>query len=1190
MVVKGRRLICIAIALLLFVTTLCCRNVSSSANISDSLDATDLPFTPIQELRNIVNADASNRRVRVRGVITHIMSDKTFFISDETAGIYAFHKPKTAMDVGQHVEVVAKVVKSDYSPILEDCSVVLLEKLNRPKPIKTRLSEVLSGKHDLQLITLQGRLSQDRLRRGGILVVRDVESSVTFTVDLEAIPRTMFPPFDDLPAESIIEVTGACKIFAGGDGTPRNVTLFLRSIDDIQVIRGAPLWNRDTARWSLVAAGIALLFVGAWSTTLRRRVATKTRALEELLHKERKLETRYRALFDGNPHPMWAFDLETLRFLDVNKAAELHYGWSHTEFMNMTVRDILVQDQNSLASHRPDVIDTASDRIIQRHKKNNGEQIDVEIILHTMQFNGRSAAIVLGNDVTERMRAETELRASQEQIATVFRATPDAIMIVRAADEKILSVNPAFEELFEWSREEIIGKTSSELGLWVDADQRNSAIARMQQAGTIRNFEYELRSKTGRTFTGFSSAEVIKYAGETSFLSVTRDITDRKKAEDALRYREASLAAAQHIASLGSWELDLQISDSAGHNIMTWSDEVYRIFGFAPGSVVPNQTLLFERVHPDDRIALKKAFEKAIQERSSWESEHRIVRPDGSIRQVRVFAQITFHERTGCPLRMQGVVQDITERKLAEVALQETRDRLNAVLSSLEDAVWSTSPDGQQVHYSNPVSLVLYGCSNIHGRSETDFNPFSDIITTRIHSDDRLKVSTLLPRLRTESGVTEEFRLAVPESETRWLRLRARMMFDAAGNPMRIDGITTDITASKAAEADRRQFEEQLQQTQKLECLGILAGGIAHDFNNLLTAVIGYLTLCKMELACDSKIYRFLTEAENASQRAADLARQMLAYSGRGKFVSQRVALNQVFDDMNQILRVSISRNAELTFHHPASLPAIEVDVTQLRQIILNLVINASDSLGELGGKISVSTGVLHCTEQFLAATWLKMTLPPGDYCYLEVTDTGCGIPEDKLARIFDPFFTTKFTGRGLGLSAVLGIVRGHHGAIDVKSEVGKGTSFRVYLPSSTQSAQPLIQSQPRFNDTWHGHGLALLVDDDASVLQVGKSMLERLGFEVLTALDGVEAIKIYERRADEIQIVILDLTMPNLDGQQTLKELRHIRVDAPVLLSSGYTEQDVMRRLAGSRYSGFVPKPYSVENLMTVIQSVLNV
>ncbi len=217
------------------------------------------------------------------------------------------------------------------------------------------------------------------------------------------------------------------------------------------------------------------------------------------------------------------------------------------------------------------------------------------------------------------------------------------------------------------------------------------------------------------------------------------------------------------------------------------------------------------------------------------------------------------------------------------------------------------------------------------------------------------------------------------------------------------------------------------------------------------------------------------------------------------------------------------------------------------------------------------------------------MTLPPGDYCYLEVTDTGCGIPEDKLARIFDPFFTTKFTGRGLGLSAVLGIVRGHHGAIDVKSEVGKGTTFRVYFPASTQSAQPFIQSQRPSNDTWHGHGFALLVDDDASVLQVGKSMLERLGFEVLTAIDGVEAIRIYEQRADEIQIVILDLTMPNLDGQQTLKELRHIRVDAPVLLSSGYTEQDVMRRLAGSRYSGFVPKPYSVENLMTVIQAALH-
>jgi PAS domain S-box-containing protein len=1021
------------------------------------------------------------------------------------------------------------------------------------------------------------------LRRGGLLVVRDLETSVTFTVDLEAIPRTMFPPFDDLPAESMIEVTGASKIIRGGDGTPRNVTLFIASSDDVQVVSGPPWWNHETAQMFLVATGIALLFTVAWLLTLRQRVATKTRALEELLQKERKLEHRYRALFEGNPHPMWAFDLETLRFLDVNQAAELHYGWSRDEFLQLTVRDILAPEQMTASRRQPTLFDPWNNHIIQHHRKRNGEEIDVEIILHTMQFSGRSAAIVLANDVTQRLRAEAELRASQEQFATVFRATPDSIMIVRVADEKILEVNPAFEELFEWTRDELIGKTSSELGLWADSEQRNSAIAQMRLTGNIRNLEYDFKSKSGRAFTGFSSAEVITYGGEKCFLSVTRDITDRKKAEDALRYREASLAAAQHIASLGSWEADLHSPIDSGTYDLRWSDEVYRIFGFEPGSVEINEEFLFARVPSQDRDRLENAFRQAIQERTSWELEHRIIRPDGSIRQVRVFAQITFDERSGRPLRMQGVVQDITDKKMAEIALQETRDRLNAVLSSLEDAVWSTSPDGQTVLYANPASAIIYGCA------ESDFNPWSGHVLSSIHADDREKISSLLFRLQNESSVSEEYRIIRTESETRWFRLRARLMSNAEGNPLRIDGITTDITDSKTAEAERRQFEVQLQQTQKLESLGILAGGIAHDFNNLLTAVIGYLTLSKMELPSDTKIHRFLTEAEHASQRAADLARQMLAYSGRGKFVSQRVALGQVFDDMNPILRVSVSRNTELTFNHEKNVPAIEVDVTQLRQIILNLVINASDSLGEAGGSITISTGVSHCTEEFLASTWLKLALPAGDYCYLDVTDSGCGIAEDKLARIFDPFFTTKFTGRGLGLSAVLGIVRGHHGAIDVKSTVGKGTSFRVYFPASAQSAQPILQPKHESNRTWQVHGLALLVDDDASVLQVGKSMLERLGFQVLTACDGLEAIKIYQQRADEIQIVILDLTMPNLDGQQTLKELRQIRVDAPVLLSSGYTEHDVMRRLAGSRYSGFVPKPYSVENLMTVLQSVLH-
>ncbi len=1007
-----------------------------------------LSITPIREIHSKAQEWGENHQVRVRGIVTHVMSDSSFYFRDDTGGMYAYHKPKPAFRVGEQIELTGHLALAGYSPILENCSAVSMGMGDSPEPIATAASEVLSGKHDLQLVTLQGRLSAERLRRGGVLVLRDVDSSATFAANLEAIPLSGFPPFDALQADSVLEVSGACRVTAGGDGTPRSITLFLQSFDDVQVVSGPPWWNRERAQLFLIVTATGLGLSIAWSVSLRKLVASKTNALQEQLQKERRLEHRYRALFESNPHPTWAFDLESLQFLAVNDAAVAHYGWSREEFSGMTIRDIRpFEDVPSLEQPVPLAKHPLNEPGLQRHRKKGGELFDAEVTSHTIDFDGRQAAVVLATDVTERLRAETELRASQEQFATVFRGNPDAIIIVRAADERIVNVNPAFENLFEWSRVDVIGRTTNDLYIWAHPEERSLAIAELQETRTLRNLEREFQTKTGHRFFGLSSAQVITYDGELCFLSLTRDITDRKQ---------------------------------------------------------------------------------------------------------------------------------------ADAALQETRDRLNAVLSSLDDAVWSTGPDGQPLLYANRAAEIIYGCN------AAEFNPMGGSTIQRICSEDRACILTLPDRLRTVDAISEEFRIERGDEGTRWLRMRSRLMRDATGKAVRIDGITSDITAFKAAEEERRQFDSQLQQTQKLESLGVLAGGIAHDFNNLLTAVIGYLTLSRMELSQESLAFRYLAEAENASQRAADLARQMLAYSGRGKFVAQRVNLREVVDDMSQILMVSISKDAELRATHARKVPAIEVDVTQLRQIILNFVINASDALGQAGGVITISTGAMDCDQELLSSTWLKTSLNPGTYCFLDVADNGCGIEKEKLARIFDPFFTTKFTGRGLGLSAVLGIVRGHQGAIDVKSDPGKWTSFKVLFPASNQPAQILNAPAPSIAVAWHGHGLVLLVDDDPSILQVGKHMLEWIGFDVVTAADGWEAVRIYRERPDEIQLVLLDLTMPNLDGQETLRELQSIRMDVPVILSSGYTEHDVMQRLAGSAFSGFVAKPYSLTNLQSVLQTVL--
>ena len=306
--------------------------------------------------------------------------------------------------------------------------------------------------------------------------------------------------------------------------------------------------------------------------------------------------------------------------------------------------------------------------------------------------------------------------------------------------------------------------------------------------------------------------------------------------------------------------------------------------------------------------------------------------------------------------------------------------------------------------------------------------------------------------------------------------------------------------------ADLRQSEEQMRNAQKLESLGVLAGGIAHDFNNLLVGVLGNASLALSELPADSPARQFVQDVETSAQRAAELTRQMLAYSGRGKFVVEPVNLSQVVQEMTQLLRRVISKQARLSLHLRDDMPPIVADATQLRQVVMNLITNASDALLGESGLVTVRTGTVHADARMLAGTYLNEELPAGKYVYLEVTDSGVGMDAATRARIFEPFFTTKFTGRGLGLAAVLGIVRGHKGAIDVTSEPGCGTTFRVLFPASAALAEkPVTRNIPAAE--WKGSGLALVVDDEEAVRVVARHVLERSGFTVVEAATGEEAL-----------------------------------------------------------------------------------
>jgi len=402
----------------------------------------------------------------------------------------------------------------------------------------------------------------------------------------------------------------------------------------------------------------------------------------------------------------------------------------------------------------------------------------------------------------------------------------------------------------------------------------------------------------------------------------------------------------------------------------------------------------------------------------------------------------------------------------------------------------------------------------------------------------------------------------------------------------RIEQLGREIARRQAVEEERRKLEAQMLQTQKLESLGVLAGGIAHDFNNLLTGIIGFSDLARLELSHDSTARGYLDESVNGARRAAELTQQMLAYSGKGKFVVGPVRLTVLVEEITRLLEVSISKKCVLRYDLMRDQPPCLADGTQLRQVIMNLIINASEAIGDRSGVISLTTGAMWCERDYLAETYLDEGLGEGMYLTLEVADTGVGMSPEVRARIFDPFYTTKYTGRGLGLAAVIGIVRGHGGAIRVYSEAGRGTTFKILLPAAVNTAMPAEFTAPPA-DAWRGKGIVLVVDDEESLRALLRHMLQRMGYEVVLAADGREGLAVFKEHADREPIVLLDLTMPHLDGAGTFRELRRIDPNVRVVLMSGYNEHAVTAQFAGKGLEAFIQKPFQYDDLQTTMKRV---
>ena len=424
-----------------------------------------------------------------------------------------------------------------------------------------------------------------------------------------------------------------------------------------------------------------------------------------------------------------------------------------------------------------------------------------------------------------------------------------------------------------------------------------------------------------------------------------------------------------------------------------------------------------------------------------------------------------------------------------------------------------------------------------------------------------------------------EIRNKAKDGSFYWVDTTIVPFLDADGKPVQFVAIRADITERKLA-------EESIRQSQKLESLGILAGGIAHDFNNLLTSILGNCNLGSLVLPAESPAHPYLDQIEKATLRAADLSRQMLAYAGKGKVVILKVDLNRLVHEMTELLAVSLSKKAVIRYDLAPVLPEIMGDPTQMQQVVMNLVTNASEAIPEgTSGTITLRTGELMVEQAFLNNPSLPVGLNPGRYVTLEVSDTGCGMTPEVISKIFDPFFTTKFTGRGLGLSALLGIVRSHGGGLKVYSEPGRGTAMKIFLPAA-DGALPEAGAGPAA--PWRGRGTILVVDDEISARAVARAMATHLGFQVVEAGDGEEAVAVFERRKGEFSLVLMDLTMPRMDGREAFLRMRELDPSVPVVLTSGFSELDAVSDFAGRGLAGFLPKPYQKSQFEAILRKAM--
>ncbi len=753
---------------------------------------------------------------------------------------------------------------------------------------------------------------------------------------------------------------------------------------------------------------------------------------------------------------------------------------------------------------------------------------------------------------------------SERRLQALWRAPVD-LLLVLDLEGNVLTANDPAAERFGVRPDELLGSCVWDRMSPSVVDGRRALADQVIRTGRSARMEDE---HDGIWFD--SAIFPIRDAnGSVIELGViASDISERKRAELALRESEERYRAVAENALAG-----IGISDET-ETLIFANVSFAAMLGYQVEELTGMN--LAELVDQSE-LARFQQFTELRRNNVRNRYVTRLRRKDGSWAHLQVSAAPMRAEDGGF-LGTLAVVLDITDRLQHDAALRESEERYRAVAENALAGIGISDENETLVYVNHSFAEMLgYQQDELVGKSLAD-----------LVDEEELTRFARFTALRKE-GVRNRYetRLARKDGSIAHLEVSAAPMWDSNGTFIGTLAVLLDMTARIRAEEERRELEAQVQHAEKLKSLGVMAGGIAHDFNNLLASILGNSEIALSDLPPDSELRAPIDDILQAAQRAADLTKQMLAYSGKSRIATEEVDLSKLVGGLRALLQSIVAKKVVLELDLDDELPGIDVDPTQLRQVVMNLVANASEAITARSGKVVVSTSVERGDRGLRTRRDNAAGRSDALCVALTVSDTGTGMDADTRTRMFEPFFTTKFPGRGLGLASVHGIVRAHGGAIDVETTPGQGTVVRVCLPALAHAARTSPAPAPKADD-WRGSGTVLIVDDEAVVRRAADRMVRRLGFASLTARDGAEALEIYEAYRDEVVLVLLDLAMPVMDGEEAFRKLRCIREDLPVLLSSGYGEDHAASRFAGQGLSGFIQKPYRLAALRAKIRDAL--